>query len=276
VVVADRAGAAAAGSLSDRGKIIMHSQNFMKTVLLPFAIFATSAFAQQAAPAQSFPSAGKAAHELYQAVKHGDTGEIAKILGGGSELASTADPDQDKTERDMFVEKYKEMHRLARETDGSVTLYIGAENWPFPIPLLTDSGSWHFDAETGRKEVLYRRIGDNEERAIATCHAFVAARKSASAPDILPQTLVALTKEAPTAEPVRFHGYYFRVLSQPKGSGRFTLIAYPAEYRSSGVMTFIVTSRDMVYQKDLGMDTAATAGAMSAFRRDGSWVIADK
>jgi len=254
----------------------MHSQNFMKTVLLPFAIFAVCGFAQQTASTESFPSAGKAAHELYQAVKHGDTGEIAKILGGASELASTADPDQDKTERDLFVEKYREMHRLARETDGSVTLYIGAENWPFPIPLLANNGSWRFDTDTGSKEVLYRRIGDNEESAIAACHAFVAARKNASAPDILPQSLVALTKEASPADPVRFHGYYFCVISQPKGSGRFTLIAYPAEYRSSGVMSFIVSSRDMVYQKDLGMDTAATASAMSAFRKDASWAIADK
>ena len=252
----------------------MQSQNILKAVLLPLAILAVSGWAQQTASTEGFPSAGKAAHELYQAVKHGDTGEIAKILGGASELASTADPDQDKTERDQFVEKYKEMHRLARETDGSVTLYIGAENWPFPIPLLANNGSWHFDTETGSKEVLYRRIGDNEERAIASCHAFVAARKNASAPETLPQSLVALTKDA--SAPVRFHGYFFRVISQPKGSGRFTLIAYPAEYRSSGVMTFIVTSRDIVYQKDLGMDTAATVGAMTTFRKDGSWVIADK
>ncbi len=254
----------------------MHSQNSMKTVLLPFALFAVYGLAQQTAPTEGFPSAGRAAHELYQAVKHGDTGEIAKILGGASELASTADPDQDKTERDMFVEKYKEMHRLARETDGSVTLYIGAQNWPFPIPLLANNGSWHFDIETGRKEVLYRRIGDNEERAIATCHAFVAARKNASAPDVLPRSLVALTKDASASAPVRFHGYYFRVISQVKGSGRFSLIAYPAEYRSSGVMSFIVTSRDVVYQKDLGMDTAATAAAMAAFHKDASWVVADK
>ena len=257
----------------------MHSHNILKTVVLPFAIFAifaASGFAQPAARSESFPSAGKAAHELYQAVKRGETGEIAKILGGASELASTADPDQDKTERDQFVEKYKEMHRLGRETDGSVTLYIGAENWPFPVPLVANNGSWHFDTETGRKEVLFRRIGDNEENAIATCHAFVAARKNASAPEILPRGLVALTNEASTAAPVRFHGYNFRVISQAKGGGRFTLIAYPAEYRSSGVMTFIVTSRDVVYQKDLGMDTAATAEAMTAFHEDGSWVIADK
>ncbi len=254
----------------------MHLQNILKTAGVLLAIFAVSGSAQQAASTESFPSAGKAAHELYRAVKQGDTSEIAKILGGASELASTADPDLDKTEREQFVEKYREMHRLGRETDGSVTLYIGAENWPFPIPLLANNGSWHFDTETGRKEVLYRRIGDNEERAIATCHAFVAARKNASTPDILPQSLVALAKEASAAAPVRFHGYYFRMVSQANGGGRFTLIAYPAEYRSSGVMTFIVTSRDVVYQKDLGMDTAAAAGAMTVFRKDSSWAIADK
>jgi hypothetical protein len=246
--------------------------------LLPFALAAlvlTPVFAQQGGASATFPTAGKAAHELYQSVKRGDTGEIAKILGGASELASTTDTDQDKFERDVFVEKYKQMHRLARETDGSVTLYIGAENWPFPIPLLTESGSWHFDAEAGKKEVLYRRIGDNEERAIATCHAFVAARRS-TASDTLPQSLVALSKESASTAPVRFHGYYFRVVSQPKGTGRFTLIAYPAEYRSSGVMTFIVTSRDVVYQKDLGAETADAAGRIAAFRRDAAWVAAEK
>jgi hypothetical protein len=256
----------------------MYPQNTMKSLLFPFAICAiviTPGFAQQTASSESFPSAGKAAHELYQAVKRGDTGEIAKILGGVSELASTTDADQDKNERDVFVEKYKQMHRLGREADGSVTLYIGAENWPFPIPLLADNGAWHFDAETGKKEVLYRRIGDNEERAITTCHAFVAARKSNTS-DTLPESLVALTKEASTPAPVRFHGYYFRVISQPKGTGRFTLIAYPAEYRSSGVMTFIVTSRDIVYQKDMGTATADAASKMSAFRKDASWAGADK
>ena len=73
---------------------------------------------------------------------------------------------QDKVERELFVQKYQEMHRLGREADGSVTLYIGAENWPFPIPLVATNGVWRFDPDAGAKEVTFRRIGDNELRAL--------------------------------------------------------------------------------------------------------------
>lgn len=91
------------------------------------------------------------------------------------------------------------------------------------------------------------------------------------------------TKSAST-EP--FHGYYFRVLTArgaaadggPKSyiangkmTGGFAFVAYPAEYRSSGVMSFVVSDKGVVYEKDLGADTAKTASAMSAFNPDSSW-----
>ena len=47
------------------------------------------------------------------------------------------------------AKKYQEMHRLVREPDGSTVLYIGAENWPFPIPLVSKNGAWYFDSKTG-------------------------------------------------------------------------------------------------------------------------------
>ena len=70
-----------------------------------------------------------------------------------------------------------------------------------------------------------------------------------------------------------FDGYYFRVLAKrPKnGTSGFAFIAYPAEYRSSGVMTFIVTDNDVVYEKDLGANTPALASAMSEFHKDATW-----
>ena len=52
----------------------------------------------------------------------------------------------------------------------------------------------------------------------------------------------------------------------------FTMIAYPAEYRSSGVMTFIVTDKGLVYEKDLGANTAAAAKAVGAFHKDATWL----
>jgi hypothetical protein len=74
-------------------------------------------------------------------------------------------------------------------------------------------------------------------------------------------------------KPVLLHGYYFKVLGT-KNAGGFVLIAYPAEYRSSGVMTFVITKNDAVYEKDLGANSSAVAGAMTVFHKDATWVAA--
>ena len=56
-------------------------------------------------------------------------------------------------------------------------LYISAENWPSPIPLVSSNGAWHFDSDTGRREILFRTVGENESIAIEVCHEFAAATK---------------------------------------------------------------------------------------------------
>ena len=53
--------------------------------------------------------------------------------------------------------------------------------------------------------------------------------------------------------------------------GGFALVAYPAEYRNSGVMTFIVNHDGKVFQKDLGPDTAKLAGRITSYNPDGTW-----
>jgi hypothetical protein len=256
-----------------------------RCVVVPLVIFATCGLAQQQPGSQKFASTAEAVQSLFQAVQHNDERAIENILGGPTDLTSTTDEAQDKVERDMFVQKYQEMHRIGREPDGAMTLYIGAENWPFPIPLVQKNGAWHFDVDAGRKEVLFRRIGENELAAITMCHEFVANEKSysknpsaASLEGISPTSLVArAATDSGGGDPLLVHGYYFRM--QPsdrqtasKTAGRFTLIAYPAAYRSSGVMTFVVTEKDVVYEKDLGPDTSTIAGAMTAFLKDATWV----
>jgi hypothetical protein len=271
-----------------KGKI-MNTIN--RSVVLPFAILAmwatngaSSALAEQSAQ-PAFPSAAEATQNLFQAVQSNNEQAIARILGGPTELTSSSDDVQDKLDRQLFVQKYQEMHRVGRETNESVTLYIGAENWPFPIPLVEKNGQWRFDSDTGMKEALFRRIGENEFAAIATCHEFVAAEKqyraqphTAVLADISPASLVAKAEgESSGDDPVLLNGYYFHVLAgRPNVPGGFALIAYPAQYRSSGVMTFIVTGKDVVYEQDLGADTPTLARAMTAFHKDSTWHIADK
>ena len=93
-----------------------------------------------------------------------------KLSSGGEEVTSSSDEVEDKLERERFSQKYQEMHRLVREPDGSTVLYIGAENWPFPIPLVSKNGAWYFDSDTGKEEILFRTIGENETTAIQVCH----------------------------------------------------------------------------------------------------------
>lgn len=240
---------------------------------------------QPASPA--FRSPAEASQALFQAVESNNEKVIANILGGRSELASSGDATQDKTDREMFVKKYREMHRLGRDADGSQTLYLGPENWPFPIPLVEKNGAWHFDVETGRKEVMFRRIGENELRAMVVCHELLAAEKqlranpkTASQLDSLLAPLVsAAVSGSASAEPVLIHGYYFRVAAKHQTGGKvasgFGFVAYPAEYRSSGVMTFLIAENDVVREKDLGANTPTLASVLGASPKDKGWVPAD-
>ncbi len=92
-----------------------------------------------------------------------------------------------------------------------------------------------------------------------------------------------------SGKPTPFHGYLYRILKAqgphaPGGAkdyvldgrmtGGFAFVAYPAEYRSSGVMTFLVGPRGVVYQKDLGETTEEVAKGMAAFDPDSTWKVA--
>ena len=255
---------------------------------VPLAILAMGAttgaypgMAQQAAQ-PTFPSAAEASQKLFQAVQANNAKTIASILGGPTELAASGDAAQDKLDREMFVQKYQQMHRVSREPDGSMTLYIGAENWPFPIPLVEKNNAWRFDSDAGQKEVLFRRVGENELTAIDICHQLVAAEKqlrsNQNAKTQVDSRLASLVSAAASGsangEPVLIQGYYFRVAGKHPNTN-FAFIAYPAEYRSSGVKTFIVTDKDIVNEKDLGANTTAQASTMAADYK-GGWDVADE
>jgi hypothetical protein len=196
----------------------------------------------------TYLSAEDATGALFNALLSGNERAVQKVLGGNHELISCADAAADERDRELFVQKYQQMHRLARQSDGTRILYIGAENWPFPVPLVATNGAWRFDADAGAREVLLRRIGENE---ITVMQAMLSGEVSGN-------------KAAP------YHGYYFRIVSSsPEG---FATVAYPAAYRSSGVMTFVITPSKVVYEKDLGPAGARTAQAMNKIRADSTWV----
>jgi hypothetical protein len=282
--------------------------------------------ARQAAQ-KTFDSPGKAADALFAAAKSGNDEDLLMIFGPqGKEVLSSGDPVYDRNTRSQFIQKYEEMNRLAMAPDKSVTLYIGAENWPFPIPLVQKNGAWLFDTANGRREILFRRIGRNEDFTINTLETLVDAQKEYAgqthdqetvkqyAQRVLsdegkhdglywktkegePQSpigplIAEATKQgyAKQAGPAPFHGYLYRILLRqgkdaPGGAmdymtnGKltkgFVFVAYPAEYRNSGVMTFIVNQSGQVYQKDLGQNTASIAASMKEYNPDKSWQPAE-
>ncbi|HXO31356.1 MAG TPA: DUF2950 family protein [Candidatus Acidoferrales bacterium] len=265
----------------------------MVGLLLVVVGYFGSSFAQGVQP-KTFSSPAEASSALFQAAQKEDEPALEAILGAGKEVTSSSDDVEDKLERERFSQKYQEMHRLVREPDGSTVLYIGAENWPFPIPLVSKNGAWYFDSQTGMQEIKFRRVGENETAAIEVCNAFVMAKKqgetkAAGEDDSINQYVQGLLSAGVTNsdndESSPFHGYYFRILTDAaaarnKGDvaggskrGGLILIAYPADYRSSGVKTFIVSQDRVVYEKDLGPNTATVAPSIRA--RNSSWHAAD-
>ncbi len=303
-----------------------HWANLPKIVavaLLLTVCFPTRSMAQQ--PGQkTFSSAEHASNALLTAARNNDEKALLDILGPeGKQIVSSGDETEDAQSRANFVKRYEEMHRLVKEPDGTTVLYIGAHNWPTPIPLVNKGNSWYFDTEVGKREILYRRIGRNEISTIRVCRELVAAEKEYygtqhneyaekifsdegqhnglywKAADGEPQSPIGPLVASAVAQgyrksvegaPTPYRGYYYHILTRqgrnaPGGvksyivNGKmtegFAFVAYPAEYRSSGVMTFIVNEDGVVYQKDLGRKTDVLAKAMKEYNPNSSWQKAE-
>ncbi len=279
--------------------------------------FSSTSVAQQ--PGQkTFSSPEDASQALVTAARNNDEKAMLDIFGAdGKQVVSSGDDAEDAESRVNFVKRYEQMHRLVKQSNGTTMLYIGAENWPTPIPLRNKGNAWYFDTDAGKKEILYRRIGRNEMSAIRVCQELVAAQREYLADHnefaqkifsdegqhdglywkssgehlspIGPLVAAAVTEryaKARDSAPTPYRGYYYHILTRQgknasggaksyivdgKMTAGFAFVAYPAEYRSSGVMTFIVSKDGVVYQKDLGKKTDATAKAITVYNPDAGW-----
>jgi len=298
---------------------LINCSQFVAAAILLAGCFAVPSMAQQQGQ-KTFSSAEEASKALVTAAQSNEEKVMLDILGpDAKQIVSSGDDAEDAEGRATFVQKYQEMHRLVKEPDGTTTLYIGAENWPTPIPLVKRGNSWYFDTKAGKKEILYRRVGENEMSTIRVCQELVAAEKEyrsmqhnvyagkifsdegqhdglywkaadGERPSPIGPLVAAAVAEGYTKEqngaPTPYHGYYYRILTRQGANGPggaknyvengkmtkgFAFVAYPAEYRSSGVMTFIVTEDGIVYQKDLGKTTEALAKAMQEYNPTPGW-----
>jgi len=289
-------------------------------VLVVLASLAANSLLAQQKGQKTFSTPEEACQALLAAAKSNDEKTLLQIFGSDAkEIIASGDADEDARSREHFVKRYEEMNRLVEEPDGTVSLYIGERNWPYPISLRKKNNAWFFDTEAGKAEVLYRRIGYNEVSAMHICDALVEAQRDYYAKQnkvyaqeifsdegkkdglywkvangepespIGPLVAWAVAEEyakSRGAAPVPYRGYYFHVLTaqgknSPGGAKNymvdgkmtkgFAFVAYPAEYRSSGVMTFVVSSDGVMYEKDLGKKTEALAQAMTEYNPDPHW-----
>jgi Protein of unknown function (DUF2950) len=131
-------------------------------------VHAPSAASAPTTDQATFASPAEAGTALRNAAQKGDESALSSILGPESKaIMSSGDLKEDAAALQEFVSKYDEMNRWVLMTDGTEILKIGADNYPFPIPLRQNSSSrWFFDARGGADEILARRIGRNELLAI--------------------------------------------------------------------------------------------------------------
>jgi hypothetical protein len=271
-----------------------------------------------------FGSPEEAMKSLAEAAQAGDIKDMMAILGPeGEDIISSGDAVADKDILERFVEVYQEKADFVKEKEDRVSVIMGKDNWPFPIPIMKMAGGWIFDTKAGREEVLNRRIGRNELRTIQVCLNYVEAQQEYASTDREQDGIIQYAQkfasdtyrrnglywevaegEIPSplgpgvvkaaaegyrragGKPFPFHGYYYKIL---KGQGKsapggaynyvinghmvagFALMAYPAQYGVSGIMTFIVNQNGVVYEKDLGPKTEAIAKATTLYNPDRTW-----
>jgi len=306
-------------------KISVATWSIFLALIIPLCSCTKSEKAAAAREAQTtFASPEDAGKALLEAAKSFDENALLGIFGQNSkEVISTGERAQDKEIAAAFVSAYQVMNRWRKMDDNTRVLVVGADNFPFPIPLKTNaSGKWYFDTAAGKDEILARRIGRDELTAIDVCNALADAQheyfsqrhdgankqyalkfisdsgkqnglywqspegqpKSPLGPLVAFATGEGYNVQAKSQQP--FHGYYFRMLdkqgSHAQGGVKdylvdgkmlngFAFVAYPAQYGNSGIMTFIINQNGVLYQKDIGKNTAEVATSMDTFDPENTW-----
>jgi len=293
----------------------LRATRLLATVLLATVFLTLEGCAKQQPVVEGHFATPEAGVEAFvTALRANDRAKLRAILGPESDaLLNSGDEVQARKEREVFLIAYDRQHELVSTQPDIMTLEVGYARWPLPIPIVRRDGSWQFDSAGGVDELVMRRIGRNELAAIDVCYGVVAAqleyaaKNGAYAAKVLSDPgkrngLYWETKKGETTSPAgpllalavaegyggegkadgkgpkAYHGYYYRALppaSKEDARKGFALVAYPAEYGVSGVMTFLVNQDGVVLQKDLGEDTAAKVRSLAGFAVDDAWAPAD-
>lgn len=163
-----------------------HGLSCLVVLMLAFLAFvlpSAPTLAQDQNP-ENYESSDAAIAALQSALEAGDMEAVRRVLGSGIKTFTSGDAVQDKNEVGRLAKAVKEQIRPVNINAKHIVLYIGALNWPFPIPLMQNAdGKWYFDTAAGREEYLNRRIGRNELSTMATLHALANAQIEYAAED---------------------------------------------------------------------------------------------
>ncbi|MDR5833521.1 DUF2950 family protein [Caballeronia sp. LZ034LL] len=263
-----------------------------------FAFSATMAHAQAASQAV-YPSTEAAAQALTDAIASNDERALSIVLGKDHAHYVPTDSigEQDNY---AYLGAWAQQHRIVDDPqplDGRPAAHIevGTSGWTLPIPLVKVASGWRFDMPAARDEVLTRRIGRNERSAMQVALAYVAAQKefhdkqgryadrfvstpgkhdglywetAAGEPESPLGPLAAEMPNKPSAAD-GYYGYHYRILSAQGGG--VGLIATPARYGQTGVMSFLVKQDGQLFEKDLGAKSAELASKVSLTAPGASW-----
>lgn len=239
---------------------------------------------------QMFATPDDAANAFAKAIAGNNDAELTVVLGDDwRQFLPPEGADPEAVAR--FNRDWKVSHQIVQQ--GNVAhLNVGQENWQLPVPMVKTSKGWHFDMSAAQDEILTRTIGRNELSAIQAMRAYVDAqydywqRKQAFASRIISHTgqqdgLYWPVKPGETPSPLGpafspdspgegYHGYYFRIIASDNEKG-FALLAWPVSWGETGVMSFMVSQDDRVYQTDLGEDSGLKAIAIEKFTPHDPW-----
>ncbi len=128
---------------------------------------------------RTFATPQEAVQATIDAADHNDTAALLQLFGpAGKDIVESGDPAQDKDLRAEFARSAHEKLQIDADplTPDRVNFTVGTEEWPFPVPVIRKDGRWQLDPESGRLEILARRIGKNELDAMEVCRGYAEAQ----------------------------------------------------------------------------------------------------
>jgi hypothetical protein len=143
-------------------------------------VFASISHAGTTAPARRFATPDEAVAALRLATAIADQQTLREIFGPGVEDLVNPDRIQATNEVMTFSSAIAQTNHLVRVSDNLLLLEVGDDSWPFPVPLVKSDGGWFFDTNSGKDELLSRRIGKNELGVLPVMRAYVT--RNASTP----------------------------------------------------------------------------------------------